>query len=218
MSEEFRDLVAAYEKHFHLTRTEAIERAGGDDEQRILERPPSEMSWIDLHLLGQKNPELALARWSEQKIAALDNLRSGHRAAQAVESMNHNAWQRACFLALRHDLVEEWQPRNGIERQLLDTMAQAQASYLHWLRVLTDRSSLDCAMNERTQRENGKWMPPRLEDAEAMDQAAAMVDRFNRIFLRTLRALRDLRRFANTVIVQNGGQVNVAQQQQVNNG
>jgi hypothetical protein len=46
-----------------------------------------------------------------------------------------------------------------------------------------------------------------------VDQAGAMVDRFNRIFLRTLRALRDLRRYAPPVIVQNAGQVNVASQQ-----
>jgi len=40
-----------------------------------------------------------------------------------------------------------------------------------------------------------------------------MVDRFNRIFLRTLRALRDLRRDGPTVIVKKGGQLNVAEQQ-----
>jgi hypothetical protein len=33
------------------------------------------------------------------------------------------AWQRAQFLALRHELMQEWQPRNGIERQLIDTSA-----------------------------------------------------------------------------------------------
>jgi hypothetical protein len=46
-----------------------------------------------------------------------------------------------------------------------------------------------------------------------MERAAAMADRFNRIFLRTLRALRDLRRYATPVVVQNAGQVNVAGQQ-----
>ena len=40
-----------------------------------------------------------------------------------------------------------------------------------------------------------------------------MADRFNRLFLRTLRALRDLRRYAPPVIVQNAGQVNVGAQQ-----
>jgi hypothetical protein len=48
---------------------------------------------------------------------------------------------------------------------------------------------------------------------QAVEQAGAMVDRFNRIFLRTLRALRDLRRCPPPVVVQNAGQVNVGQQQ-----
>ncbi len=40
-----------------------------------------------------------------------------------------------------------------------------------------------------------------------------MVDRFNRLFLRTLRALRDLRRYAPAVTIQNAGQVNIGAQQ-----
>jgi hypothetical protein len=39
------------------------------------------------------------------------------------------------------------------------------------------------------------------------------MDRFNRIFLRTLRALQDLRRRTPTVIVQNVGQVKIGEQQ-----
>ena len=48
---------------------------------------------------------------------------------------------------------------------------------------------------------------------EAMEQAAAMVDRFNRQYLRTLRALRDLRRCVSAVTIQQAGQVNVGGQQ-----
>jgi hypothetical protein len=40
-----------------------------------------------------------------------------------------------------------------------------------------------------------------------------MVERWHSIFLRTLKAFRDLRRFVPTVIVRNAGQVNVGQQQ-----
>jgi hypothetical protein len=45
----------------------------------------------------------------------------------------------------------------------------------------------------------------------AIDQAAGMVDRFNRMFMRALRQLRDLRRY--TVVIQSAEQVNVGQQQ-----
>ncbi len=40
-----------------------------------------------------------------------------------------------------------------------------------------------------------------------------MIDRFNRLYLRTLRALWDLRRYASAVTIQNAGQVNIGQQQ-----
>jgi hypothetical protein len=41
-----------------------------------------------------------------------------------------------------------------------------------------------------------------------------MCDRFHRLFIRTLRALRDLRRYQPPVVVQNvGGQVNIGEHQ-----
>ena len=40
-----------------------------------------------------------------------------------------------------------------------------------------------------------------------------MVGRFNQLFLRTLRALRDLRRYATAVTIQKAGQVNIGAQQ-----
>jgi hypothetical protein len=54
---------------------------------------------------------------------------------------------------------------------------------------------------------------PRLSDAEAMDHAAGMMERYHRLFLRTLRALQDQRRLGRPVVVRRAGQVNIAQQQ-----
>lgn len=176
-------------------------------------RPPDQVTWFDLHGIARTDPDRATARWEEVKQAALDELRTGHRAARAVETVNDRAWQRAQFLALREELAAEWRPRNGIERQLLDTMAQAQAGYLVWLEHLTIRTNLESVTNDRRHREEGKWGPPRQSDADALEQAATMMDRFNKLFLRTLRALCDLRRQGGRVVVKNGGQVNVAQQQ-----
>lgn len=165
--------------------------------------------------MARTDPDRSTARWEEVKRAALDEVRTGHRAAKAVEvgGLNDGAWHRAQFLALREELSAEWQPRNGIERQLLDTMAQAQAGYMTWLHTLTMRTGLESCTNDRGLKDEGRWQPPRQSDADALDQAAAMMDRFNRIVLRTLRALCDLRRHSTPVIVQNGGQMNVAHQQ-----
>jgi hypothetical protein len=158
---------------------------------RLSRRPPEETSWFNLHQLSNHDPELAVQRWEEMKLAALDELQAGHRAAVALENGHSTAWKRAQFLALRHELMQEWEPRNGIERQLIDTMAEARTVVLLW----------------------SSWLTPGMLGDEAIEQAAAMVDRFNRIFLRTLRALRDLRRLPPAVVVANADQVNVGGQQ-----
>jgi hypothetical protein len=216
LAKSFGQMVQLYEKHFSLSREEAVRRAAeppADDGERELNGPPDQVSWFDLHGIARTDPDRATARWEEIKRAALDELRTGHRAAQAVETGNDGAWQRAQFLALRAELSADWQPRNGVERQLLDTMAQAQEGFLHWLRLMTVRTNLESCTTDRRFKEEGRWAPPRQSDADALDQAAGMMDRYNRIFLRTLRALCDMRRHGGPVIVQKGGQMNVAQQQ-----
>jgi hypothetical protein len=216
LSDSFRGLVQAYEKHYSLSREQAVQRAIEatlDGGQRASDRPADQVSWFDLHAIAQTAPDRSAARWEEIKRAALDELRTGHRAAAAVEVFSEGPWQRARFLALREELSADWQPRNGIERQLLDTLAQAQAGYLIWLHNLTVLTSVASCTNDRQVRDEGRWQAPRQSDADALEQAAAMMDRHNRIFLRTLRALCDMRRHSNPLIVQNGGQMNVAQQQ-----
>src|SRR5947207_8588541 len=146
LAKSFGQMVQLYEKRFSLSREEALRRAtepppdGGD---RTLNEPPDQVSWFDLHLVARTDPDRAAARWEEIKRAALDELRTGHRAAKAVETVNDGAWHRAQFLALREELAADWGPRNGVERQLIDTMAQAQAGYLQWLHTLTIRTDLE---------------------------------------------------------------------------
>jgi hypothetical protein len=216
LARSFGQMVQLYEKHFSLSREEAIRRATESpvgDVERVLSAPPDQVGWFDLHSIARTDPDSATARWEEIKRAALDELRTGHRAATAVETANDGAWQRAQFLALRQELSADWQPRNGVERQLIDTMAQAQEGFLHWMQVLTIRTTLESVTNDRLHKQEGRWGPPRQSDADALDQAATMMDRYNRIFLRTLRALCDMRRHSGPVIVKKGGQMNVAQQQ-----
>lgn len=95
----------------------------------------------------------------------------------------------------------------------VDTMAQAQTAAEYWLEALMSKAALEAAMEQATLRNKGAWEPPRATRFQVVEQAGAMVDRFNRIFLRTLRALRDLRRGPQPVFVQNAAQVNVGQQQ-----
>jgi hypothetical protein len=216
LAKSFGRLVESYEQYYSLSREEAVRRAAeqpADGGQRALTIPPDQVGWCELHVIARSDPDRATARWEEVKRAALEELRTGYRAAQAVEPVGHQAWGRAQFLALRAELSAEWHPRNGIERQLLDTMAQAQAGYLYWLQNLTMRTTLESVTSDRRVKEEARWAPPRQSDADALEQSAAMMERFNRIFLRTQRALCDMRRLSKPVIVRNGAQVNVAQHQ-----
>jgi hypothetical protein len=57
------------------------------------------------------------------------------------------------------------------------------------------------------------YQPPRLPDAQGTAEAAGMVERCHRLFLRALRALQDRRRLGLPVVVRRANQVNIAQQQ-----
>src|SRR5262249_26939703 len=157
-------------------------------------QPPDQVSWYYLDGLARRDPHQARQRWEEVKAAALQELRSGHRAAKVLEPGSSECWNRAQFISICQEFADEWQPRIGIERKRIDVMGQAQPSYFYWLGTLTARATLRTVRDREREQEEGRWSPPRVTDAEALEQAAAMVDRFNRIFLRTLRALRDLRR------------------------
>jgi hypothetical protein len=217
LAASFRSSVDYYKKKLSLSAPEAVARAEEPctlgDELRVLDCPPEEVAWGDLEDLARKSPERALLRWEEVKQAALDELRSGDRAARAVEGYTSDAWQRARFLALREELAREWQPRNGVERQLIDQMVQAQTAVFFWQERLMVRASVEPLHEKLDVEERGGWNPPRVSEHQALEQAGAMVDRFNKMYLRTLRALRDLRRYSPTVVVQNAGQVNVGGQQ-----
>lgn len=75
-----------------------------------------------------------------------------------------------------------------------------------------DLNEIANRMSEWEQR-RCRWIAPRLTESEALREAAEMVDRWNRMYLRVLRQLRDLRRYNPPVVVNNGGQVNIGEQQ-----
>jgi hypothetical protein len=204
----YKGLVEQYKQGWGLTPVEAVAKAeelSPHYEADILKGPADQVSWHGLAHIARTDPEAAAGRWQEVQAEALAGLRSGHRAARAMEGYGANAWARAQFLALRRELTEGWQPRNGVEQQLVDMLAQAQTAHLYWLEALTFR----CSVSSARKREEGRWEPLTVSDTEALEQAAAMAERFNGIFLRTLKALRDLRRQVPGVVVQNAGQINV---------
>lgn len=61
--------------------------------------------------------------------------------------------------------------------------------------------------------ESGYYESLHVTTVEAIEQAAVMVDRFNRLFLRTLRQIRDLLQYSTAMVINNPAQVNIANQQ-----
>ena len=216
LAREYERARRYYAERAELAPTEADAAAralAGDDADRILEAPPDEVSWAALQRAAERDPALAERAWEGLLDAAADELASGHRAALALEADGGSPWQRARFLAVRRAFRDDWQPRGGLEDALVDALAQAYCAQEFWTRRLQARASFEAAREDKEVGRDGTWEPPTLDRAAAVDQAAAMADRYNKNFLRTLRALRDLRRYAPTVVVQNAGQVNVGEQQ-----
>ena len=172
-----------------------------------MQQPADAITWVSMEGILSYSPELFWRKWEEVKQEAAYELRIGHTAAVASQPED-TPWNRAQFVALRNDFAQEWNPRGGIEWNLIDQMAQAYTMVLYWQKILLRWMSLD----GRCDKENA-WekQTPRLSTFEAVNRAADMIDKFQRMFLRTLRALQNMRRVP--VIVQNAGQVNVGQQQ-----
>lgn len=203
-------------KAFELSPAEALARL--EEEQRsewLLSRArqcdPRDLGWVELETLCDHDPAEGERRWEEVKAAALVDLRRGRTAAKALEDSGGSLWARAEFLALREELAAGWKPQNGIEWNLIETMAQAHRMYSHWLTSARHWQEWE-GRDVNAGKDPGSG--PRLTNAQAADRSMEMADRWNRIFLRNLRALRDLRRYG-PVFIQNqpGAQVNVAGQQ-----
>jgi hypothetical protein len=186
--------------------------------ERARNQPPREVSWYDISLLADGDMNEALEVWGRVRLLAIDELESGMYSAQVVGE--HTPLERARFLAIRDSLLDSWQSRNGIESALLEMMAQTFSLFLYWTAIAHERAT---NRHDKQQKETGRfetsgWKSPYQSEVDAIDQAHRLADSYNRQFLRTLRQLRDLRRYVPPVIVNNGGQVNVAADggQQVN--
>lgn len=107
----------------------------GYDTEHILDAPPDQVGWFALQRVLEHDPERGYSAWERIKAEAREELASGHRAAAALE-WSGSPWGRAQFLAIRDAFRTEWHPRGGIEDALIDTLAQAHASYLYWVEQL----------------------------------------------------------------------------------
>jgi hypothetical protein len=171
------------------------------------------VTWLLLHALAEQNPEKALRRWEEVKQAARDEVRNGHRAARTLEALDGSCWNRAKFLALRAELSEAWPPRDQLEQQLIDQLAQFRVMTERWQETLTAYTVLAAQGWKRSAKDRHPCELPRVSDVEAVDRAVATVEHFHRLYLQTLKALQDQRRLRSPGAVRQAVQVNVSEHQ-----
>lgn len=197
---------------------------------------PQQVSWHDLGSLMEHEPERGRDLWFDIKSAARHELATGVRGANALEgpiSLQRSPWQRARYLAIVDALNDDLRPRGALEALMIQRMASTYELCLRWQALAIERQELEIWQGESTMRherehmsaarrerhrlEHG-YLPPRLSQAEAIQEATLMSDRFERAFLRLVREFRNQRRvFASLVVA--GGQVNITEgPQQVNIG
>lgn len=204
--------MARLEKSLGLRR----EHSGGIEDEAVLrgqtettlQVPASHITWGQIHQLAQDSPQLAEQKWRAVQQAANEEISNGHRAARMNQTANATPMERARHLALSQEMRRNFEPRSGIEEILLENLVQAQAQYEHWLTTYVRLNSFGV---QKPSDDVEALTPPRLSEAEAIEQAMTMIERWQRMFLRCLRALKEWRR--QPLIVAN--QVNIAEQQVV---
>jgi hypothetical protein len=194
--------------------------------RHVLSESVDQVSWYGLERLYNKLPQLAKQIWQLIQIEARKELESGNRMAATLETLEwqRDAWHRAQFLAIRNGFVADWKPKGAIELSMIDMLAQAFSEYMFWSKEVHTRSTSDAKLlysreeERRIEQARGHWLPPRVCEQDAVEHAMQMMDRYNRLYLRTLRQLRDLRRYSTPVTINNPQQVNIATEggQQVN--
>jgi hypothetical protein len=194
--------------------------------------PSDQISWLDLSALAEEDATQAQALWQRFKDEARNDLASGVRAARVLERpLASRPAERAAFVAIVAGLRKALGPRDPLEDLLIQQMAAAYELHLRWQAILVQRMEEEVWQGERDRRramdnmtpaqreryqENYGWLPPRVAETAALEQAATLSDRAQRAFLRLMKAFRDNRRLFGALIVA-GGQVNIADgPQQVN--
>lgn len=221
----------ARKEAFHLCKDEKEAKELLDSMMRL---PLDCLNFVDLLKLQEIAPRVAERFWERTKIEGRKEFESGHLAANITFPVGYmkGMWNIARYLGVRESFIDDWHPQGGIEVALIDMMAQSWFQWQYWIEQTVKRSETrESEMHPEYSRwlaqrnrelksygiTEGYWNRPYVSEQQALEHAVQMADRFNRIFMRTLRQLRDLRRYS-PLTINNPNQVNIANEggQQVN--
>jgi len=187
-----------------------------DSLDEALDAAPENVAWPAIGDLENEQPCSFAILWEHIKQCAREELEGGRRAAAVCDG---RPMVRARFLVLREKYIEEWQPRNVLESQMIDAICQAQTIREYWMTIAHQRVVYECEIERYYIDFHGKRTERVIDGSESAKEAREEAERWDRVLMRAIRAMRDLRRYTSPVIVNNqGGQVNVAADggQQVN--
>jgi hypothetical protein len=192
----------------------------------VMRMPTEYISFRHLMELNDNSPRVAENVWEMVKREAQREFESGHRAAEAFEPADYmvDAWNRASYLGVRESFIAEWQPKGGIELSMIDGIAQAWIQLQFWTTESVKRAQTEPRrenhqfyewkkwnkMANPKQWGEGHWDVPMISEKEAVEHAAQMADRWQRMYFRAIRNLRDWRRYTPQVTINNPQQVNIA--------
>jgi len=181
-----------------------------DSVDDALSMSPEDLSWNAIGQFEDESPGSFALIWERVKQYARDELESGHRAA-SVAVGDQRPITRARFLVLREKYIREWEPRNVLESEMIDAICQAKTIRDYWMTLATERVAVECEIERYWVEQSGKRSERRIDGSESARDAREEAERWDRVYIRSVRALRDLRRYTTAVIVNNqGGQVNLA--------
>ncbi len=100
-------------------------RYGYNSLEKALDTSPEDLSWHAMARLEDEKPGNFAILWERIKQYARDELESGNRAA-GVAVGDKKPISRARFLVLREKYIEEWQPRNILESQMIDAICHCE--------------------------------------------------------------------------------------------
>lgn len=157
-----------------------------------------------------KSPE----EWEQYIARADEQFRGGDflRKMLAKQPLKR-AEDVAHIVALRRRLQRELKANTVVEQMLIDLLVANYQQQSDWLEILGQRSYI---LRTREITLGGRPSPGAVEkiDLDGLaDRVLPLLDRLNRQFIRTLKAIRDLKASPIVVNINQAGQVNVANEQ-----
>ncbi len=163
--------------------------------QQIRNTAPEDLKVADFGMLSMFDPRAGREEMDRFRRLARSEFANGLGAAKSLYGRRGGSfWESETFAQLLKQFEEDWAPQSAIEWNLLQSVAQSWVMQQRWIERLSTMEA-DLFNRERMEHEHhGGWLSPRVSEYEAMNQAAAMIERFNRMSSRNIRALKDLRR------------------------